>query len=218
MNTSKLLSLLVLTIGLSSCMGRSSSSIQDARQGNLQSIRDQNITHLYFVPFDTSTVKLNGDHGDDKTAAENKSKWFAHLFLGAIDQIHDTKSTTSPVLVEVVPQTYETWLSNKTKKPFQYQNKAPANSFVVTGKYIESKNVSGGSRAMLGIMVGKSYTRAAVEIKKGKELIYAGTIDGKYLGGGYSWGYETLGANEGLGKEIIAIIQSLQSGKKKEAI
>ena len=39
------------------------------------------------------------------------------------------------------------------------------------------------------------------------------TLDGTYLGGAFYWGYETLDANEALGRIIVETIQKLQKGE-----
>ena len=38
------------------------------------------------------------------------------------------------------------------------------------------------------------------------------TIDGKYLGGGLSWDYETLGCNEAIGRQIVRELVELRKG------
>jgi len=61
--------------------------------------------------------------------------------------------------------------------------------------------------------VRKPHRSASV---RGNAIICDATLDGTYLGGGFSWGYETLGANEALGRSIIDVVRKLQSGEPIE--
>jgi hypothetical protein len=101
---------------------------------------------------------------------------------------------------------------SKLKVMFRYSRAVPVNALVVTGRYLVSDNVGGGSRALLGSMMGSTFTRADVRILRGNAVVCAAVIDGKYLGGGFSYGYETLGANEALGRAIVDVIGRLQTG------
>jgi len=207
----KNLGFLAIMAMLAGCMGRQA-EVKDYSHGDLSLIRNQKITTLYIVPFDVSSVELKGDHGDASERTTNKNKWFSHVYLGAMNGLSDTDSEIEAIVARGNAITYEDWLMNKTKKKFKYQGNIPTDSYTITGKYIVADEISGAARAFLGVMSGKTWTRAKVKIKRGSKVIYTGTIDGKYMGSGYSWGYESLGANEGLGREIVAIVQRLQKG------
>ena len=197
------------------CMGRSS-SVHALAPGDLGQLRSQPIGDVYFVPFDTRTVALKGDHGDTSTAAQNIGKWFAHVVAGAQLAFEETQIVGTTVMVAQGANPYDAEVMDKLKVRLRYSPTIPASAIVVTGRYLESDNVSGGARAMLGIMSGKTYTRAQIRITRGNAVICDATLDGTYLGGGFSWGYETLGANEALGRSIVEVIRKLQIGERIE--
>jgi hypothetical protein len=181
--------------------------------GDIGQIRAQGRPVLYFVPFDVSSVALKGDHGDGPTAMENKGKWFSHVVSGAQLALDEGKAGTVAVFLTPRQNPYDHEVMDKLKVRINYAPGVPPGGIVVTGRYLESDNVSGGSRAMLGAMMGKTYTRAQIRVMRGDSVIFDATLDGTYLGGGFSWGYETLGANEALGHVIIEVIEKLQRGE-----
>ena len=159
---------------------------------------------------------MKGDHGEGATITNNEVKWFSHVVAGAQHALDEMKMHSAAVFVTPAPNPYDHEVMSKIGAVFQYSPGVPPNMVVVTGRYLESDNVSGGSRAMLGVMMGKTFTRAQIRITRGNAIICDVTLDGTYLGGGYSWGYETLGANEALGRAIIEVIQKLQTGQHIE--
>ena len=179
-------------------------------------LRSQGVPAIYFVPFDPSAVVLKGDHGEGRTIAENEGKWFSHLVAGAELALEDLKSASAAVLVTPAASPYDAEVMDKLKVLIRYSPGVPPNAVVVTGRYLIADNVSGASRAMLGMMMGKTFTRAQIRIARGNAVICDATLDGTYLGGGFSWGYETLGANEALGRVIVEVIQKLQTGEPIE--
>jgi hypothetical protein len=206
-----MLGLTILLFG-SGCMGRSS-AVRALAPADIGQIRARGITAVYFVPFDASSVVLKGDHGDGPTAEQNKGKWFSHVVAGAQLALNEDKDGTAAVLVTPVQNPYDREVMDKLKVRINYSPGIPLGAVVVSGRYLVSDNVSGGSRAMLGAMVGNTYTRAQIRVMRGNAIVFDATLDGTYLGGGFSWGYETLGANEALGRIIVEVIQKLQRGE-----
>jgi hypothetical protein len=202
--------LAVAALGVA-CSARHS-SVRVIAPGDLRQIQGQPLPEVYFVPFDTSAVVMRGDHGDGPTAEQNKGKWFSHVFGGAELALADAKMTTSALLVAQAPSPYDSEVMSKLKVIFRYSRAVPQNALVVTGRYLVSDNVGGGSRALLGAMMGSTFTRADIRVLRGSAVVCAAVVDGKYLGGGFSYGYETLGANEALGRAIVDLITHLQTG------
>jgi hypothetical protein len=196
-------------------MGRSS-AVRVLAPGDLGPLRAQPLGDVYFMPFDTRGVLLKGDHGDAATAEQNKGKWFSHVVAGAQLAIEDGKAPGSAVLVTQVASPYDAEVMDKLKVRIRYSPGVVPNAIVVTGRYVVSDNVGGGARAMLGAMVGNTYTRAQIRITRGGAVICDATLDGTYRGGGFSWGYETLGANEALGRAIVEVLLKLQRGEHIE--
>ena len=197
------------------CMGRGM-TVRDPRVGDLSQIRGQAVQEIYLVPFSLSGVELKGDHGDDKERETNKAKWFTHVVVGAQQAFNDKGPRTRVVCVKAGKSVYDREIFAKTEISVDVREPAPPDALVVSGRYLFSENISGASRAFLGMMSGKSWTRAAISIARGGREVYGCVLDGKYLGGGWSWGYETLGANEGLGRGIAEIIRKLRKGEKIE--
>lgn len=212
MKTSKVLVAVTFFVGaLWGCAGRDS-TVQTVSAGNLSLLKAQAVTDVYFTPFDLSGVKLEGDHGDAK-AEENKQKWFTHVVAGAQRYFDSSAGThASAILTGRASDAYADDVMQKGKVRFKLAEQAPPGALVVGGKYLYSRNIAGASRFFLGMMSGKSWNRAEVTISRGGDVVYSATLDGKFLGGGYSWGYETFAVNEGLGAGIAEIIWKLQRG------
>ena len=192
------------------CLGRGL-TIRDAAPGDLTQIQGQTLDTIYFVPFDMKGLELKGDHGDAATAAANKAKWFSHLVVGAQDALNEQMPGVRVALVGERPAQLDI-IEEKYALKVDVVSKVPKGAYVVRGSYTFSEEISGAARAMLGVMVGKSWTRARTRVEKDGVAIYGCTIDGKYMGTAYSWGYETLGANEALGKGIAEVIEAIQKG------
>jgi hypothetical protein len=207
--------LVVLATATIGCQARDS-SVRMFAPGDMRFIYSQPVPAVYFVPFDTSAVVMSGDHGDAPKAAENKGKWFSHVVAGAQLAFNDSHAASQAVLVTPVASPYDRDVMGKLQVVIGYSPVVPPNAFVVTGRYLESDNVGGGVRFLVGSMGGKTFTRAHIRIARGPAIICDATVDGTYLGGGYSWGYETLGANEALGRAIVEIVQKLQTGQPVE--
>ncbi len=154
-------------------------------------------------------MKLEGDHGNGSKIDENEKKWFTHVVIGAQRKL---TTKTAAVLVHDALTGYDKVAMEKSKISFTTSPTPPPDAIVVSGKYVSSRNVAGVSRAFLGMMSGKSWNRAEITIRRGDATLFQGTLDGKFLGGGYSWGYETLIVNEGLGAGIAGVIRDLQRG------
>src|SRR5262249_31864196 len=138
------------------CMG-SSSAVRVFAPGDVSQLRSQAaIPAVYFVPFDLSNVVLKGDHGDPSKATENEHKWFSHVVAGAQVALDEAKTGTVAVFVTQAPNLYDREVMDKLKVRFRYSQAAPDDAIVVTGRYLISDNVSGGSRAMLGVLIGKT--------------------------------------------------------------
>lgn len=204
---------LLLVMG-TGCLGRGM-AVHHPQPGDIARLQGHTFDHVYFVPFGQTALQLKGDHGDEATAEANKAKWFSHLVVGAQDAFDDELAGVKvvyvgerPAYIDVVLEKYETSI--------EFAAEVPSDAYVVTGRYLFSEEISGGARAMLGVMVGKSWTRAEISISQGGEAIYGCTIDGKYMGTAYSWGYETLGSNEGLGRGIVEVILNLHRGEPIE--
>lgn len=211
MRSFRALASVLLLMTVSGCMGRGA-SVATVSTSNASAVGGNALRDVCFVPFDTSKVAMEGDHGDASTARENRRKWFTHVVLGAEKKLR--KAGGSAILVKDGADSYDKLVMGKEEVSFRVSPKMPAGSLVVTGRYVSSKNVGGGSRFWLGAMSGKSWNRAEVTVKKGNTVVFKGTVDGKYLGGGYSWGYETLAVNQGLGAGIVEILQKLQKGER----
>jgi hypothetical protein len=206
----KLRAILALVLGAAvtqGCMGRGSAVTAANVSGG--GMKGEALTDIYLVPFDTSTVKVEGDHGEGAKKAENIANWATHVAIGLQKHLPAAKVyIVRPALTD-----HDRTAMEKSKVTFRSAAEAPAGALVVTGTYLTSKNVSGAARAWLGVMSGKSVTTAKVAIQKGGAGIFDGELAGKYLGGGFSWGYEMLGVNEGLGDGIGKVIESLQRGE-----
>ncbi len=117
------------------------------------------------------------------------------------------------VVVAPSPSPYTSSLMAKHGIQLQHTDNVPQGAYIVSGNYSYSKEIAGVSRAFLGVMSGKSWTRAQISITQDGAKIFNCAIDGKYMGGGYSYGYETLGANEGLGMGLVQVVVKLNQGK-----
>lgn len=212
--------LILLTfVAMMAATGCRSLSVRGAEPGNLSLVRAQPAQEIYFETFALDGVQLSGDHGDAQTAEANKDKWFSHVLVGAQETAKDKLPGAQVFLLGPRPAQLAE-VEEKYEARVKTVDQLPANALRVTGRFVYSDEISGGARALVGIMAGKSWTRARVQILRGDEAIYTCHIDGKYLGSGYSWGYETLGANEEVGRAIIEVIAALKAGKpiKSEAL
>lgn len=204
---------LAAALALPGCAGRDA-TVKTVSAGDVSLLKGSPLTEVYFAPFDVSGVKLEGDHGDGAVAEGNKKKWSSHVVAGAqryFDGIRGAGTGVSVLSAKTGLDDYDEVVMSKGKVRFR-AGEPPPEALVVKGKYTFSKNVAGASRFFLGMMSGKSWNRADVTISRGATVIYSATVDGKYLGGGYSWGYETLAVNEGLGHGIAEIVWKLQRG------
>lgn len=155
---------------------------------------------------------MKNEPRDVAPSLRSKSSWFAHVIVGAQKAADKDLPGTKVMLVghrspqlPIVEEKYDTRI--------EPVDQAPADALVVRGRFVYSEEISGTSRAVLGMMAGKSWTRARVEVLRGGENVYTCHVDGKYLGNGYSWGYESLGANEEVGRAIVQVIAALKAGK-----
>jgi hypothetical protein len=188
-------------------------SVRDSQVGDLTRIQNRQVAKVYFVPFDTSKVELRGNHGSDETVEENKAKWFSRVVIGAHNQFERAMPGTTAVYVRALPTPHDVTAQDAHKLKLEFAPTAPPDAFVVQGEYVSSHNIGAADRFWVGMMAGKSWTRARVTVKAGDTVVYTGTVNGKYLGGGFSYGYEILGANLGLGQAIAEVIEKLQKGE-----
>ncbi len=197
---------------LSAC-GPRALAVRDPQPGNTAALQGKTFDKVYLVPFDQSDVVLNGAHGDDEaTKTANKAKWFDHLAVGVQQELNKRLKGVRAVYAGNTGPALQA-ASEKYEVTVETADSVPADALVVKGRYVESREVSGASRAWVGGWAGKSFTRAEIKVFKGDEQIYACTLDGKYLGGGFSWGYETLGANERLGHLVAQLLWHIRDGR-----
>ncbi|MCA9548814.1 MAG: hypothetical protein KC933_02190 [Myxococcales bacterium] len=182
-------------------------SVRGAEPGKLD-LAQNTAEQIYFEPFSLEGVELAGNHG----GTGNTERWFAHVLVGAQVAAQDKLPGSRVVLVGQRPSGLAT-VEEKYETKVDPVDAAPQGALRVRGRYIYSEEVGGASRALIGMMAGKSWTRARVEILRDDEPVYTCFVDGKYLGNGYSWGYETLGANEEVGRAIVEVIAALKAGQ-----
>jgi len=198
---------------LVACGGRSR-TVQDTTKGDLNLVKGKTFEKVYFVPFSQKNVKLDGAHGEGGGVAENKANWFVHLAAGAQRELNKRMKGTQLVIVGSGPSDHGRKVMDKAHVKLEWATAAPAGALTITGRYITAREVSDSARVWGGMMSGKSWTRAHAVIAVGGKMVIEGDVDGKYLGSGWAWGYETFGANEALGGAIVEVLWKIQKGKK----
>lgn len=217
MRTHHLLMLLIpLALVFSGC-GPRHTTMRDVSTPDTGALKGQQIDAIYIVPFATTDTELSGDHGDTPTRTENLTKWAPHVAVAAADYVKGEMPGTKVIMVGE-PTPYSDELFEKADVEITFVSQAPAEGIVTTGKHTSAREVSGAARFFLGGMSGKTWTRCVIDIQKDGEVVYAYTIDGKYTGGGWSLGYETLGANESIGTHLAETIHDMQKGELEHKV
>lgn len=183
--------------------------VRGAEPGRVELLQNQPVDEIYFQSFDHSEAELAGDHRD---ASVNKPKWFPFLLAGASEAAQD--AGVRVVVVGLRPRLMSAIELKVGPRPLEATINPPKDAVMVRGRYVYSQEVSGTARAMAGMLNGASWTRAEVTISRGDEVVYQCHIDGEYLGSAYSWGYETLSANEEIGRAIVELVGALQKGER----
>jgi len=204
---------LLAAVVLTGCRGRSL-TVRDARPGDVRLVEGKQFERVYFVPFTMNTVALEGAHGEGAVLEDHKANWFVHLAAGAQLEMNKRMKGSQVVIVGSGPSGHGRQVMEKFHLKLEWAEAVPAGALAISGRYISSREVSGASRFWGGMMSGKSWTRGAVGIRVGEAKVFDCVVDGKFLGGGWDWGYETFGANEALGRGIVDVVSALQKGKK----
>ena len=171
-------------------------------------LRDAPITSVTLVPFHLDQVQLTGDHGHVPTTTQ---RWFPHLVVGAS---HYARKNLPGVELLVLGQRsdYAARIHEDEGTIATYVTQIPADTVVVSGDYLQGYEMSALKRANFGMMAGKTKIHVEINIATTDADVYRYRMEGKYLGTSYSLGYESLGANESIGVQIMETIQGLRDG------
>lgn len=210
----RLSTLAILSLAMAWVAGCGGLKVWDPNPGALAAVQGQPITAIYFNSLDTAETQMHGDHGPAEEWPARKGEWHIHFIAGAHMGVEKWFEGAKIFFLKEKPADYDLYIMQKMEVPVEFATEAPADAIVVSAKVLESREAAGAARAFIGGMAGKTWLKVQVDLSRGGERVYSFIEEGEYHGGAWSWGYESLGAQEDAGRKVMNVLRALQAGEE----